>query len=69
LRLLLDRADFVDVRIEAGYEHRPPTPDDRFAVMLARKPERRPGAEVGQGRSLRNGSAPPREVGVTPGSA
>jgi SAM-dependent methyltransferase len=36
LRLLLERAGFVDVRIEAGYEHRPPEADDRFAVMLAR---------------------------------
>ncbi|MFL5767372.1 MAG: class I SAM-dependent methyltransferase [Actinomycetota bacterium] len=38
LRVLLERAGFADVRIEAGYEHRAPTPDDRFAVMLARKP-------------------------------
>jgi len=38
LRLLLERAGFVDVRIEAGYEHRAPTPDDRFAVTLAKRP-------------------------------
>jgi len=37
IRLLLEQAGFVDVRMCAGYEDRPPTGDDDFVVFVARK--------------------------------
>ena len=37
LRLLLERAGFVDVELRAGYEDWPPTSDDDFVVFVARK--------------------------------
>jgi SAM-dependent methyltransferase len=39
--LLLEQAGFVDVELRAGYEDRPPTSDDDFVVLVARKPESR----------------------------
>ena len=41
VRLLLERAGFVDVELRAGYEDRPPTGGDDFVVFVARKPEPR----------------------------
>jgi SAM-dependent methyltransferase len=41
IRLLLERAGFVDLELRAGYEDRPATGDDDFVVFVARKPEAR----------------------------
>lgn len=38
LALLLEQAGFCDVELRAGYEDRPPGPDDDFVVFVARKP-------------------------------
>ena len=38
IELMLERAGFVDVELRAGYEDRPPTSDDDFVVIVARKP-------------------------------
>jgi SAM-dependent methyltransferase len=35
--LMLEAAGFRDVELRAGYEDRPPTPDDDFVVFIARK--------------------------------
>jgi hypothetical protein len=35
--LLLERAGFRDVELYAGYELRPPTSDDAFVVLVARR--------------------------------
>lgn len=37
LRLMLEVAGFRDIKLEGGYEHRPPTGDDTFLVFLGRK--------------------------------
>ena len=36
--LLLERTGFVDIQLRAGYEDRPPTSDDDFVVLIAKKP-------------------------------
>lgn len=36
LRLMLETAGFEEIRLEGGYEHRPPTGDDAFVVFTAR---------------------------------
>ena len=43
--LMLERAGFVDIRVEAGYTGAEPTSDDDFVVFVARKRARanRPG--------------------------
>ena len=38
LELLLERAGFVDVRVEGGYDGGEPTPDHAFLVFVARRP-------------------------------
>ena len=38
LALMVERAGFVDVEVRAGYDERPPTADDGFVVLVARKP-------------------------------
>ncbi len=37
--LMLERAGFVDIRVEAGYTGAEPTSDDEFVVFIARKRE------------------------------
>jgi SAM-dependent methyltransferase len=37
LRLMLETAGFVDIELEGGYEHRPPTADDAFVVFTAER--------------------------------
>ena len=37
--LMLERAGFVDIRVEAGYTGAGPTSDDDFVVFVAGKPE------------------------------
>ena len=39
LALLLEHAGFREVELRAGYEDRPPVPDDDFVVFIARKPQ------------------------------
>jgi hypothetical protein len=37
LEIMLERAGFHSIEIEAGYEHRPASPDDEILVFTARK--------------------------------
>jgi SAM-dependent methyltransferase len=39
LRMMLERAGFVDVELRAGYTDEPPTADTEFVVFIARKPD------------------------------
>ena len=42
IALMLELAGFVDIELRAGYEDRPPAPEDDFVVFVARKPAAAP---------------------------